>query len=135
MKKLATLLRAGQLFAQNAHHCSSGISFFEDHEFFGETYKSIGKAYDNVIERGIGMDEIKCEDLQGIQVDAAKAVPETGAPKQLFYTQMKLDYEVCEEIEKLCKSGKLKQGTQNLLQGIADETEKRCCYLIKRKLK
>lgn len=134
MKKLATLLRAGQLFAHNAHNSTYGPAFFEDHEFFGETYDSLSKAYDDVVERGIGLDLVKCEELADIQREAAMLVPKAGKPEQMFYTISKMDYAVLDEIGALFK-GRLSQGTQNLLQGIADATEKRCCFLIRRKLK
>lgn len=134
MKKLATLLRTGQLFAQNAHHASHGSAFFADHEFFGKAYEDIGEAYDDIIERGLAIGCIKEEDLCEIQCDAAQAVPETGCCKEMFLSLGELDRAVCEEIEGLCKDVELTQGTQNLLQGIADKSEKRWAYLIRRRL-
>lgn len=67
---LATLFRALQLFAHNAHNLASGPTFFEDHEFLGETYSAYEAAYDAVVELILG--DGGAIDLVAVQKQAAE---------------------------------------------------------------
>lgn len=134
MIQLAIKLRTGQLYAHNAHHAAHGSTFFEDHEFFGEAYDAIGKAYDDVVERGIALGIIEPQYLSAIQQNAIRELPEIGSDEEMLARLQYLDRGVCKEIETCMREMKLSQGTQNLLQDIADSTEKRSEYLIRRRL-
>jgi DNA-binding ferritin-like protein len=123
MKPIATLLRALQLYAHNAHNMASGCNFLQDHEFFGQLYPAYEAEYDSVVERMIGMDmEL---DLPALNCDACDIVSKakTGDCCTNFKVLLATEKSLCAEIKKTV--GSCSTGTQNLLQGIADNSEMR----------
>lgn len=132
MKNLAIILRASQLYAHQAHNLTTGCNFQQDHETFGEFYGAYEKAYDGVVERIIGLTG-NC-DIPAITRAACDVVEKTkfkdarGAYSVLLATEKSI-CEVCTEL-----NDKATLGTQNLLQALADDSEKRM-YLIQRRLK
>ena len=132
MKELAIYLRALQLYAHNAHNLAKGKTFFEDHEFFGSLYAAYEAAYDSVVERIIG--ETGDCDLNEVTKKAcdivySKKFTDNDAALKFIMTMEK---ELCGEIESINDAESL--GTQNLVQGIADESLARQ-YKISRRLK
>jgi DNA-binding ferritin-like protein len=123
MKAIATLLRALQLYAHNAHNLASGCNFLQDHEFLGELYPAYEGEYDSVVERMIGMDmEL---DLPALNCDACDIVSKakTGDCCTNYKVLLATEKSLCVEIKKVV--GSCSTGTQNLLQGIADNSEMR----------
>lgn len=132
MKNLAIILRASQLYAHQAHNLATGCSFQQDHATFADFYEAYEKAYDDVVERIIGLTG-DC-DIAGITRAACDVVEKTkfkdvrGAYSVLLATEKS----ICEVATVENKKATL--GTQDLLQGIAGKSEKRM-YLIQRRLK
>ena len=132
MKNLAIILRASQLYAHQAHNLATGCCFQQDHATFGEFYEAYETGYDSVVERIIGLTG-DC-DIPGITRAACDVVEKTkfkdvrGAYSVLLATEKS----ICEVATAENKKATL--GTQNLLQALADDSEKRM-YLIQRRLK
>ena len=120
MKQVAITLRALQLFAHNAHNQAKGATFLEDHEFFGELYEAYEGEYDSVVERMIGEgDETDLNSIAEFAVETcAEKTPKTN--EEAFSTILEYEKELCVNIAKEVKGAS--DGTQNLLQGIADES-------------
>lgn len=124
MHSIAIHLRSMQLFAHRAHNDITGPTSFQDHEFLGELYPAYEAEYDSVAERMIGLGEKP--DLASITVDAAKMsamYPNVSKPKDILEFLLRCEVNLC----KLIKADvpKATDGTQNLLQGIADNSESR----------
>jgi DNA-binding ferritin-like protein len=132
MKQIAITLRGLQLFAHNAHNLAKGKTFLEDHEFLGELYGAYESAYDDVVERMIGLGGD--QDLNAITTEACDMATSAkfSDNDQAFNVLLVTEKELCDEIKK--EMGKQSTGTQNLLQGIADNSEMRQ-YKLKRRLK
>ena len=136
MKQLAILLRSAQLAAQNAHNGMKGETFAPDHALAGDAYGQLTEAYDSVVERGIGLGVLDETDLEEIQEEAVSAMSKLPADNDGKLRAIAAnDRDICERIEELCKSGKLTEGTRDLLAGIANACEHRMGYLISRRLK
>lgn len=133
MHDLATNLREAQLYAHNAHNLAKGPSFFSDHAFFGDAYAAYEKAYDDLVEQMIGL---------GYSVDLP-AIAKTAGKEAGAYSFDGMTNEACfrvllqheQEIQELVKKyvPHVDDGTQNMLQGFAQDSLHRC-YLIKRRL-
>lgn len=130
MDKLATQLRALQLFAHNAHNVASGPSCLADHSFLGDLYEAYADAYDSVVERAIGLGE--SFDLAALQANAAKALDGVAKTnEEAFEWLLEQETRLCAMIESLMPE--CTAGTQNLIAGIADESEVRQ-YKLKQRL-
>lgn len=132
MTPLATALRAAQFYAHAAHNLAKGESFFADHEYLGELYVAYESAYDDVIERMIGLKQPV--DISKITLDAANMANqhEHESVKECFDYLMQYEKLICNYVAKFNNGASL--GTQNFLQGIADDSEKRQ-FLIGQRLK
>ena len=132
MKNLAVQLRALQLYAHNAHNLTKGKNFFEDHSFFGDLYGAYESAYDMVVERIIG--ETGDCDLNEVTKKACAIVVGKNIldNESAFKYLLSTEKEVCGMIESINDAESL--GTQNLIQGLADESLVRQ-YKIGRRLK
>jgi DNA-binding ferritin-like protein len=134
MQELAVVLRTAQLVAHNYHNKVSGASFFADHEYLGELYGAYEAAYDGVVERIIGLGE-ECDlpavtQLAGER--AAKYDPYDRAADEMFSDILAMEKQIqqwCVEFNK-----KASIGTQNFLQGLADQSEMRV-YKLKQRIK
>jgi len=124
MNDLAILFRTAQLYAHNAHNLASGETFFQDHKFLGKLYPVYEEAYDSIVERIIGLGE--SIDLPAITKKAAAAVSEVHDEEEsyeCFTSLLELEQAICLLIENTIQDCTC--GTQNLLQGLADESEMR----------
>lgn len=131
MQDIATSLRALQLFAHNAHNLAYGKEFFQDHEFFGELYEAYEDEYDMVVERAIGEDtEI---DLKAVTTQAGVSAGKLDADdcEMALNTVLASEKRLCDQIRIAVKTAS--DGTQNMLQGIADNSLTRQ-YKISRRL-
>lgn len=130
MIKLATHLRYMQLHTHNAHNACQGDTFYSDHEELGDLYGVYTGLYDGVIERMIGLGQ--SVDLVSIQVDAAKMLEATPTSFSAAFTAvLKCEEELIKLIDAANEGASL--GTQNFLQGIADDSEVRQ-YKLKQRL-
>lgn len=124
MTKLATHLRYMQFYAHNAHNACQGDTFYSDHEELGDLYGVYTGLYDSVVERMIGLG--KPIDLVKVQVDAAKMLDGEAEPKAFsaaFAGLLTCEQELCKILIEANEGASL--GTQNLVQGIADDSEVR----------
>jgi len=133
MDHIALQLRAMQFLAHRAHNDVNGPTFFADHEFLGELYPAYESAYDSVVERIIGLSREKI-DIAQMNVDAAKMAcvkpNETGC-EAMIKVLLKAEQDLCLLVAKNMEDAT--DGTQNLIQGIADQSEARQ-YRMKKRL-
>ena len=132
MHNTAIILRALQLYAHNAHNLAKGKTFLQDHEYLGELYSAYEGEYDSLVERMIGVGEEP--DLNEITKEAADAATanEFKDNDNAFSVLLVTEKELCSSIKKDMTDAS--NGTQNLLQTIADNSEMRQ-YKLKRRLK
>lgn len=131
MKNLAIILRASQLYAHMAHNLTTGCSFKSDHADFAEFYEAYEHDYDDVVERIIGLTG-SC-DIVAITKGACDIVEKTKFKDTMhaFSVLLATEKSICEVCTTENKKASL--GTQNLLQGIADASEKRM-YRIQQRI-
>jgi len=136
MRNLLIFLRLKQLFAHNCHNFVSKETFFQDHEFFGSLYAQAEGWYDSVIERMIGLGlQVDPIDIQVVATNLLKDLNyKTIENKTCYQITLSIQQKILSEIEKLCKSGSISQGTMQLIGGIADLEEVNV-YKIKQRLK
>lgn len=127
MKKLAIKFREAQIFAHAAHNLVQGSSFFSDHEFLGEAYEAYTKAYDDTIERMIGLGK----DVNPLAITAEAANDALDTYKlanadsyDIFYALLGLEKSICEIVRDTIEEG-VTHGTSNLLEGFSDQSEMR----------
>ena len=138
MKELLVLLRAMQLYAQNAHHLVKGNTFQQDHDFFGDVYEGVAGDYDDVAERIIGLYGEEHLNLQTVLSGVVSKL--SGAPSaktednKVFYNyQLSLEETLCPLIKKIISSGTT-PGVEQLIGEICNKSEMRQ-YKIKQRLK
>ena len=115
-----------------SHHTIAGATFLVDHPFLGDLYSAYEDAYDGVVERIIGLGQKI--DIPTTGLDAAKtaaAWSKVGGMNDWPRLLLDVESEIRKEIATLMKHG-LSDGTQNFLQGIADESEVRSYKLRQR---
>jgi DNA-binding ferritin-like protein len=130
MKNLVVLYRASQLIVHRFHNITKGPSFFPDHEFFGDLYPAYETAYDQIVERMMGLDQKL--DLNAINTEAAKTASAftDSSPESMFRQLLKIEKTLQENLTK--EIPKATQGTANLLAQLADDSESRV-YKIKQR--
>ena len=138
MKHLLILLRAMQMFSQNAHHLVKGMSFQQDHAFFGDTYEAIAEDYDALAERIIGLYGEEHLDLSHIleaihQVLLNAPSINVESNKVFYEYQINMEENLCEMVKHVI-SLDLPPGTEQLVGEIANKSEVRQ-YKIKQRLK
>ena len=79
MKDLAIYYRCAQFYSHAAHNLAFGDEFFQDHEYLGELYGAYETAYDDIIERMIGLG--KSPDPMTITLSGAETAKGYGIPK------------------------------------------------------
>ena len=129
MNDIAALLRFLQLYTHNAHNLCYGETFFQDHDYFGELYPAYEAAYDNVVERMIGLDlNPDLIQIQEISVSILKKYP-SGS----FQTILEGEKKLCLKIQQLVPSSQ-SEGTKQMLGDICDKSEIRQ-YKLKQRMK
>ena len=126
---LATVLRAGQVYAHHAHNVCSGPQFFEDHEFFGEVYGKYEADYDSVIERHIGSTGDRPDTLK-IAARALELVQDMG--DDFFQGIAVIDRSVCSVCQSICEEGRISEGTKQLIGEICNQAEMRKYKIVQR---
>lgn len=133
MDSLITQLRALQFLAHRAHNVIKGPTFFEDHKFLGKLYPDYEAAYDSAVERVIGLGTEKLS-LAKINIAASKMsdiLPDETKPEPFFRAILKGEKDLCVMIDKAVENAS--HGTQDLLQGFCNDSEKRQ-YRLKQRL-
>lgn len=130
MKNVAILLRAMQLYAHAAHNLTHGKEFFQDHDFLGDLYPVYEADYDNVVERMIGL-KGDC-DINAITKAACNIATSAKLGESPFAVLLATEKNLCDVIAKEMSASS--NGTQNLLQDIADRSEMRQ-YKLSRRLR
>lgn len=104
------------------------MPFHQDHEFFSDVYTFADGAYDSVIERIIGT---KGEEglhlkiiLKGVYSKLDNK-PDVGVTenKQFYLAILEQQNYINQEINTLCKSEEVSEGTRQLIGDIADKLE------------
>ena len=133
MDSIVAQLRALQFLAHRAHNVIKGPTFFEDHKFLGKLYPDYEAAYDSAVERVIGLGTEKLS-LAKINIAASKMsdiLPDETKPEPFFRAILKGEKDLCGMIDKAM--GNASHGTQDLLQGFCNDSEKRQ-YRLKQRL-
>lgn len=147
MCELAVLLstiRAEALLHQAHHWQTRGPSFYSDHLLFEKLYDRATKIVDDLAERAVGSGDHKLVDASTSAQQVADMVklctgttPNT-TPDSYVVCSLKASAMTLSMLkavyESLSRKGKLSHGTDNLLQDIADKTEK-SVYLLKQRCK
>ena len=135
--KIATMLRAGQLYAHHAHNNVKGSTFFTDHSFFGELYPTYETAYDGCIERYMGTGDCKADTIAVSKeaIDLIEDFPKEGGEGNRAFYQALLRFEstLCSMCEKAVTLP-MSEGTKQMVGNLADESEVRQ-YKMKQRLK
>ena len=135
MKDLAKTFRASQLFAHSCHNLVRGSTFLADHPFLGDLYEAYEEAYDDVIERMIGLDYVF--DINQITREAGNLAAnypvQSMDAKEMFSALLQLEIVIQTLIKAESKPETL-LGVQDLIQGLADDSQMRA-YKIKQRLK
>lgn len=133
MDSIALQIRALQFLAHRAHNEVHGPTFFQDHEFLSGLYSAYEGFYDDVVERILGLGTEKL-DIAKLNENAAKmASVNVGSKDAMVFlrTILKGEEDLCKLIKKAVPNST--DGTQNLIQGIADISEK-TQYKLKKRL-
>lgn len=134
LAEVASAYRAAQFIAHNFHNLVKGPTFLEDHEFLGELYGQYEAAYDSCIERIIAF--TGAADVTGITSKACAAAaqinPNGKSSAEMFAIILTLEKGFCSLIKTVVPD--CTDGTQNFLQGLADESEMRQ-YKISQKIR
>lgn len=132
------LLRAMQIYAQNAHHLVKGTPFHSDHAFFGDVYSEISGDFDDVAERIVGLYGEEHLDLQNMLqsvMGKLSDAPSVGVEdNKMFYEyQMKMEEKLRMLVKQIVSSG-VSPGLEQLVGDIANKAEMRM-YKIKQRMK
>lgn len=127
--RLATLLRAGQVYAHHAHNTCNGPQFFSDHEFLGEVYAAYENDYDAVIERHIGLGGEKPDSYE-IMRDALDLLDSLS--EDCFASLGIIDKSICNMCSELCNQKGTSEGTSQLVGEICNQAEMRMYKLRQR---
>lgn len=137
--KLSAYLLAMKLCYHNAHHVASRISFFADHEAFGDFYSQLDDDYDSVVERMIGLYSSDLANLQKILSLVSPLInnfPSNSTPdnSSLFSFMLNTENGLVNQVELICKSPECKESTKQLISEIGNKAEMRI-YKIKQRIK
>ena len=142
---LLVAIRAASMIHQSHHWRTKGGHFYADHLLFERLYNDSQEHIDRLAERTVGLgapplvEPIKQADQIGVCVRAAYASISGDFPVPDFYAVVSLqkEYRVLEAVRvvraALEQSGNLTDGTDNLLQDLADKHEE-FVYLLKQRV-
>lgn len=138
MKELLILLRAMQIYAQNAHQLVKGTPFHSDHAFFGDVYNEVAGDFDDLAERIIGLygeEPLALQPMLASVVAKLSDAPSVGVDdNKIFYMhQLKMEDSLCKIVERIIAAG-VNPGTEQLIGEICNKSEMRK-YKIKQRMK
>lgn len=138
MSALLTSLRAAAVIHQTHHWQTRGQSFYGDHLLFERLYNDTVPAIDSVAERLVGLGGVALVDPVTQTRHLARCIAQCyeGSSGNLVQVSLHKEYKVLEAIKivlgVLKNAGLLTDGTENLLQDIADKHEE-FVYLLKQR--
>lgn len=124
MQQLAIMYKMKNLLAHNMHNLCARVAFLPDHEYLADIYEKADDHYDAVVERMIGLGmpiDLNAVHSQAIQKLAS--IPQGKDNSEMFSQLLQVNKQIIQMIEMECKSGKLSEGTRQMLGGQADELE------------
>ena len=132
LSKLITTFRQAYLLAHHAHHSASGSTFLQDHEFLGSLYGAYEDAYDTLVERSIGLGSPVNEILVNKEAVAAYAdcCRDCKTTDDFLKEVLEMEKQIQKAVKPLITGAS--DGTANLLQGLADDSEARFYKLLQR---
>lgn len=134
MKDCISMSRMMNLYYHHLHNVSKGSSFEGDHEMMLEFYEAMDDAYDSLLERHIGLGgTMGKSDFLKI-VDNAEEVLEEIPESDDFHVHIQHALSLEADFRRLLEEANAgaSLGTQNLVQGLADESEVRSYKLGQR---
>lgn len=141
---VVAMLRAGALLHQTHHWQTRGNSFYGDHLLFERLYNESLALIDQVAERAVGAGSrvLVCPKHQAglvnsfVQVWASQDSVEPS-PDEMIRLSLNAEVFILRAVkiarERLESAGTLSDGTDNLLQGVADKHEE-FMYLLQQRL-
>jgi len=136
MDNLAIIFRSGQFLAHQLHNEARGEAFFSDHAFLGDLYGTYEDGYDAIVERviGLGVEDVDIPgwNQRAMKVYGGMAKGQSFSPENWPAVVLEVERAIQGEIRAYLKKGLASDGVQNLLQGMADESEMRV-YKVKQR--
>lgn len=132
MKDLISLYLFATLLARKAHNIVTGSSFFGDHQALKGFYEAYQDAYDALTERCIGLKFIRPEEINKIIAKGCDMMDGQNATdsEALFASLDEVEAKILESIKEI--RADMSDGVQNLLQGLADDSEQRRYFIGQR---
>jgi DNA-binding ferritin-like protein len=140
LPNLLSLLRAVYQIHQTAHWQAKGTTSYGDHLLFQRLYEALVPEIDAVAERTIGTSAnpslvepiAQADDTATYVAEIRHSVKKVANNKDLTYVSLYAEQYVLDMIDEILSQNQ-SQGTQNLLQGIAD-THETHVYLLQQRL-
>lgn len=144
MSALLTCLRSASLIHQTHHWQTRGLAFYGDHQLFMRLYEDSQAFIDSVAEKTVGLGNPSLVDpviqAKHLAYCVSKCYEDAKAeegPNGMVQISLQKEYYILEAVKvvlhELGEAGILSDGTENLLQGIADKHEE-FVYLLKQRL-
>lgn len=140
LPQLLALLRAVYQIHQAAHWQVKGTTFYGDHLLFQRLYEAMTPEIDAVAERAVGISAdprliepvAQADAIAAYVEDIRYSVEDVATNKDLISVGLQAEQYVLDALDEIL-SQQTSQGTQNLLQGIADTHESHV-YLLQQRL-
>jgi DNA-binding ferritin-like protein len=128
LSSVLVALRAASFLHQTHHWQTRGPTYYADHLLFDRLYNDSQPFIDQVAERAVGLGHADLvspvHQVQQLAQVIGFLGPSDGSPGQLVQTSLRMESLVLAMIDQavnvLRGSGALTNGTDNLLQGVAD---------------
>ena len=140
LASLGVMLEALQLLHQSAHWQVRGPTYYGDHLLFERLYKKIPKQIDSVGERTVNLGDarlvcpITTANLAGQLIAGwGKRHGSVESARELVALSFRAEQSFVKAVKQALAGAPASDGTQNLLQGIADEHEANL-YLLQQRL-
>lgn len=133
MQQLAIMYKLKNLLAHNMHNLCARVAFLSDHDYLASVYEQADDNYDAIVERMIGLGlPIDLNVVHSEAVQKLASVPQGKDNSEMFSQLLQLNKQIIQLIEIECKSGKLSEGTRQLIGGHADLLESENYKLLQR---
>lgn len=140
LASLLAVLQAAVLIHKTHHWQTSGVAFYGDHQLFDRLYSESQSYIDQVAERAVGTDGVGIVDAAAQATTISNLVSHlcdgSVDPNRLVEISLKAEVFVLQATDltraRLKGYGKLSNGTDNLLQGVADQHQT-FVYLLKQR--
>lgn len=143
MSALLTCLRSAAMIHQTHHWQTRGLAFYGDHQLFMRLYEDSQVFIDSMAEKTVGLGNPSLVDPVIQTKHLAYCVSKcyegakTEGPNGMVRISLQKEYYVLAAVKvvlhELAQAGILSDGTENLLQGIADKHEE-FVYLLKQRV-